>query len=133
MDTYEFASQIAQLMVFDVLTSNWDRFSSVRSYYGANTHFGQGRLIALDNGAAFHTQSMEKVNALLSKVERFSRTQIAALRALTPGSLDDVLFEDASALERQRMRVFWSQRELVLRHVDALIEAYGEDAVLCFE
>lgn len=133
MTTWDFADQISQMIVFDVLVSNWDRFSSVRSYYGANTHYGQGRLISLDNGAAFHTQRMAKVDALLSRVERFSRTQITALRALNPDALNEVLFPEATALEGQRLGVFWEQRERVLEHVDALVARHGEEAVLCFD
>ena len=133
MTTWAFASQISQMLVFDVLVSNWDRFSSVREYYGANTHYGQGRLISLDNGAAFHTQRMLKVDALLEKIERFSRTQITALRAVEPQALDDVLFPQATALERQRLEVFWGQRARILAHVDALVARHGEQAVLCFD
>lgn len=132
LDVIGFARQISQLLVFDFLVSNWDRFSTVEAYYGANTHFAKGRLISLDNGAAFHSQSMQGVDSTLPWIERFSREQIAAIRALTPESFDHVLYPTVDSDAGQRLRVFWIQRKRLLRHVDALIERYGRDAVLAF-
>lgn len=132
LDVVSFADQISQLFVFDYLVTNWDRFSTVEAYYGANTHFARGRLISLDNGAAFHSQRMQVVDGLLPMVERFNRRQIAAIRALTPESLNHVLYPLADGDAKQRLRVFWGQRKRLLAHVDGLIAKYGEDAVLAF-
>lgn len=125
-------SQLSQLLTFDFVTTNWDRFSVLEAYYGANNQFAQGRFISIDNGAAFHTQPMQRVNELLPKMTRFSRRQIAALRALRPGQLDLLLFPVQTEESKLRMRIFWQQRDVLLAHVDKLIKEHGAARVLGF-
>lgn len=129
---FELGSQISQLLTFDFVTTNWDRFSILEAYYGANNQFAQGRFISIDNGAAFHTQPMQRVSELLPKMTRFSRRQIAALRALRPGQLDLLLFPVQTEESKLRMKVFWQQRDVLLAHVDKLIQEYGAARVLGF-
>lgn len=125
-------SQLSQLLTFDFVTTNWDRFSVLEAYYGANNQFAQGRFISIDNGAAFHTQPMQRVNELLPKMTRFSRRQIAALRALRPGQLDLLLFPVQTEESKLRMKIFWQQRDVLLAHVDKLIQEHGAQRVLGF-
>lgn len=129
---FELGSQLSQLLAFDFVTTNWDRFSILEAYYGANNQFAQGRFISIDNGAAFHTQPMQRVSELLPKMTRFSRRQIAALRALRPGQLDLLLFPVQTEESKLRMKVFWQQRDVLLAHVDKLIQEYGAARVLGF-
>lgn len=131
-DVVEIAGQLSELLTFDFVTTNWDRFSAVEAYYGVNNQFAQGRFVSIDNGAAFHTQPMQRVNELLPSLQRFSRRQIAALRAIEPQSLDVLLFPLQTEESSQRLKVFWQQRDALLAHVDALVKAHGEALVLAF-
>ncbi|CAN0510368.1 unnamed protein product, partial [Laminaria digitata] len=131
--TRELAAGISGLLLFDFLTGNWDRFSQVEAYYGVNNHFKDGRFLSLDNGAAFHLQPMQSVRARFSLSSRFGARFVAALRIMKPSEFNDVFFPEASSEGKKRLEVFWAQRDAALTAIDGHIEAYGEDAVLCFD
>ncbi len=128
-----FARGISSILVFDFLTSNWDRFSSVESYYGVNNQFDDGRFLSLDNGAAFHVLTQQKVVENFEPVGRFSHRLIAAARHMKPASFNDVFFPNPSAEATDRLATFWTQRETLIGRVDALIDKHGAEAVLFFE
>ena len=131
--TRSVARGLSDVLLFDYLTSNWDRYSGVETYYGVNNQFDEGAFLSLDNGAAFHVLTLSKVEQRFEPVTRFSRATISALRMIRPESLNDVLFPEPDADARQRLAVFWRQRDRLLKRVDALIEEHGEEAVLYFD
>ena len=131
--TRDVARGLSNVLVFDFLTNNWDRFSSVEAYYGVNNQFDHGRFLSLDNGAAFHVLAMKRVRQRFELTSRFSRSMIAAARVMDSDVFSDVFFPDPSREARTRLSVFWGQRDALIERVDALVEVHGEDAVLAFE
>jgi hypothetical protein len=131
--TRSMARQLSNILVFDFLVSNWDRFSTATQYYGVNNQFADGRFVSIDNGAAFPTIHFPDVRDRLSPVSRFSRRMIAAIRALEPETLNPVLFPNPSIDERARLEVFWSQRDRLLDRMRTLVSTHGRDAVYAFE
>jgi len=130
--TRDVARQLSDMLVFDFLVGNWDRYSGVKKYWGANCHFTKGHLLSIDNGAAFPTYTAPRVRRRFAKVERFSRSLIHELRLLNKDATLRWLFPNASASELKRFELFWQQRNKVLERVDGLIEDHGEAAVLAF-
>ena len=133
LDTKGLAHQISDMLVFDFLVGNWDRFSGVPEWYGANCQFADGQIVSIDNGAAFPSFANKKVSGRFDRVERFSRSFIHALRLLDKKGTRDRLFPGDSRKETGRFKRFWKQRAAVLGRVDELIERHGEDAVLFFD
>ena len=132
LSTKDFARQISDLLLMDFLTNNWDRFSGDANNYGANCHIHPGGLIAIDNGAAFPAWHAPRVVRRLELVKVFHRELVNRLRAITPEMINDRLFPDATKEEKKSLQRFWERRDQALRHIDAQIAKYGEDAVLAF-
>ncbi len=130
---HQMARQISNLSVFDYLSGNFDRYSGIEDYYGVNSHFADGRFVAIDNSAAFQFRSLNRMEPRLARLQRFSRTMIDGVRLLNPETINPVLFPEADGREAVRLRTFWIQRDKLLDHVDALVEEHGEEAVYAFE
>lgn len=128
------ARQLSNIFVFDFLTNNWDRWSEREEYFGVNNHFADGRMISLDNGAAFHTLSSSRVDQRFDPVQRFSRSMVFSVRRLDPSWVDPILFEDIGleGSEEQRLRVFWARRTELLKRIDTLRSLHGDAKVLYF-
>ena len=89
----------------------------------------------LDNAAGF---GLERARTRATRgarfaaaTERFSRTQIAALRGLDGAGVRAALAD--AGLAEARVAEVIARRDMILAHVAALIAAHGEDAVLAFE
>lgn len=130
--TRSVARQISNVMIFDYLTNNWDRFSTNEDYYGVNNQFADGRFVSIDNGACFHLQSSIRVDSRFEPVERMSATFVASVRLLDRSWSDGLLFPNSSLEERLRLDVLWNRREQFLERVDTLVEKHGQDEVLVF-
>jgi hypothetical protein len=126
------AAEGSRLAVWDFLIANWDRWS------GGNTFRLGGAFeptfVWLDNAAGFGLERARTRAArgakLAAATERFSRTQIAALRALDDADLHATLAD--AGLADARIAEVAARRALILAHVDAMIAQYGEAAVLVF-
>ncbi len=129
----ELARQISNMISFDFLATNWDRFSGLEKLHGANCHVSHGRLLSIDNGAAFQTSPHPVVLERLRLVQRFSRQFVAAVRALDVKRVGGWLFRDPTARDHARLRVLDKQRRAFLSHVDDLVAQHGEREVLFFE
>lgn len=127
------ARQVSEVLTFDYLIGNWDRFSGVKAWWGVNCQYKDGQIVSIDNGASFPTYVNDKVRDRFMMTERFSRRWIEQLRGLDKAMTQRVLFPNGSELERQSFERFWSQREHVLERVEALSATYGSDKVLSFE
>ncbi len=130
--TRQVARQISNIMVFDFLTNNWDRFSTNEEYYGVNNQFADGHFVSIDNGACFHEKESARVDARFESVERASRRFIASLRLLDPEWLNPILYPNPTEIEQQRLEVFWNRRDQVLERFDELTRRYGEEKVYVF-
>ncbi len=132
MTRREFARQLSQILAFDFLIGNWDRFSTRPDYYGTNCHVADGRLVSIDNGAAFRNAPHPEAERRLQLVGRFSRQFVSALRELREETTLRRLFPEATAGERGRFFVFWRQRRLLLERVSELEARHGTSEVLAF-
>ncbi len=129
----QLARQLSQLLVFDFLITNWDRFSLQPEFYGTNCQFKRGRIVSIDNGAAFGISSSPRVENNLRRVQRFSRQQLRAIRRLDRSATFARLFPRASNYDKRRFALFSRQRKALLKYVDGLVNRFGKKAVLCFE
>ena len=127
------ASGISSLLLFDFLTSNWDRFSQIEAYYGVNNHFREGRFLSLDNGAAFHLQPMQFVAQRFALTTRFSERMVLGIRWMSPEVFNEILFPQASSEGNLRLDVFWAQRKSALATIDALLAQHPPASVLAFQ
>ncbi|HEY0713615.1 MAG TPA: hypothetical protein VGF45_13130 [Polyangia bacterium] len=127
------ASQLSNLVVFDFLTANPDRYS------GGNikTSPDGERVYFMDNTMAFFLQpeGHGRNRAWLQRTERFSRTLVSALPRLTINRLERILGPDAEGQEiltTSEIRAVVARREALQRHVADLVTAHGEANVLIF-
>jgi hypothetical protein len=134
-DTFEFAHQLSDMHVLDLLINNWDRYSS--AYPGSNCQWNHGQLVSIDNGASFHTPEEwtgHEVQLRLRRVRRFSRATIQAIRWMDTEALYPILFPPHPFIEDEpeRYEHFRERRRFLLDYVDGLIEASGEERILIF-
>lgn len=91
------AAQISDLLVFDALISNWDRWSggNVAVHRGAD---GALTLLFVDNDGAFlpapPKAELAQAEALLEATWRFSRSLVDHLEALDEGKLTTILGDE---------------------------------------
>ncbi|MFW6058155.1 MAG: hypothetical protein ACOC9W_04805, partial [Persicimonas sp.] len=131
-DLRDVARQLSAILVFDYLTHNWDRFSKAPEYFGVNNQIADGTFISLDNGAAFYDETVPEVEPRIELTSRFSRRMLTAVRALSPETVDELLFPDPNWNEHKRLEIFWKQRQKLLQRVDGLVAHYGEERVFEF-
>jgi len=137
ISAFEFAHQLSDIHVFDMLINNHDRELPDEPRYGMNLHFDHGQLISIDNGASF--RSHEERNAResyrhLRRVRVFSRSLIHEIRMMNTEALFPILFPPSAYHDDdpQRFADFLERRITLLNYVDELIEDRGEDAILVF-
>jgi hypothetical protein len=130
------ARDVSNMVAFDCLIGNWDRWS------GGNVKGNAAgtRLYFRDHDGTFPGRLSEalqrRILDRLTPVERFSKAFVQRLRQLTESAFVQELAKDPggkSQLDARQLRRMFDRREAVLSHVDALIAEHGEDAVLVFE
>ena len=127
------ATQVSQILTFDYLIGNWDRFSGVKDWWGVNCQYKDDHIVSIDNGASFPSYANDKVIERFMAVERFSAHFIEALRRLDKDETLYMLFPNPSEAERRSFDQFWKQRAHVLSRVDKLAEIHGMERVLSFD
>lgn len=120
LKTEDLASQISDVIVFDYLTENWDRFSTSLSYWGVNCQFKDNHIVSIDNGASFPNYTNEAVLKRFKMVRRFNRKMIENLRNLDKERTLNLLFPNPSQYEMSGFEIFWRHRTYVIETVDAL-------------
>jgi hypothetical protein len=133
-DKRAMAAQISELVVFDFLTDNPDRYS------GGNMKMSPdgSRLYFMDNTMAFFhdPEGTENNRKVLLKAQRFSRRLYEALDRVSVDAMTRALAADSpdphAVLTLPEMRAVVSRRDFVRRYVDALATQYGESNVLVF-
>ncbi len=130
---YQIARQLSNLLVFDYLINNWDRFSGSPDLYGVNCQISHGRFMSIDNGAGFSQTPNPKPDKHLHEISRFSRMTYEAIKAFDKDKMRDYLFPNATGHEQEKFETFWSQREKYLKYVDDCVKANGEHETFFFE
>jgi len=128
------ATQLSQLIVFDLLINNPDRYS------GGNMKMSEDgtRLFFMDNTMSFFLdpEGMEKVRTVFLRTQRFSRSLYEALGRLDAGTLGRALAEESGTtveiLTAPEIRAVVARRDFARRHIDELIGQYGAASVLAF-
>ena len=127
-------AQISNLVVFDTLEGNWDRWS------GANVGIDKasGMLLFVDNdGAFFDTlpKLFKQQMAEFRGVDRFSRSLVARLRAISALDLADAFGDEEPGTPLLPARVVADcegRRKDILAAIDKKIAQWGEADVLYF-
>ena len=133
LSTREMARQISGVIVFDYLFNNRNRFQAREVFNGTDNQFVGGEFVSYEHATAMESRLSSRVRGRFSWVERFSRTQVEALRELDRAEVEPMLFPADSQISSSEQRAFWSRREKLLETVDALIARHGEQAVLAFD
>lgn len=123
----------ANMLLLDYLIGNWDRFS------GGNTkaHGPSGRLCIRDHDVAFANPLPERLHSRvlgrLQEAERFDPEVITRLVALDAATLARIVNpepESRARLSEAQLAALTERRLTALSYISALVDAYGEAAVL---
>jgi len=129
-DKVELMAQLSDLLLFDLVQNNSDRFS------GGNLMVSKDQrvLYFMDNAFGFQVEpeGHMRCRAALSRCQKFSKKLIEALRRLEISSLRAALEPDPGVLSEAELRGLLARRDVALHHVDALIAQHGAEKVLAF-
>lgn len=128
------AAQLSDLIVFDFLTANPDRYS------GGNMKMSPdgSQLYFMDNAMSFFVglEGTQRNQQNLLRTQRFSRNLYEALARVTAPALERILTEDAGTpyeiLTPSEIKAVVSRRDMVRTHIDAMIAEHGAKAVFAF-
>jgi hypothetical protein len=128
------AAQLSDMMVFDFLIANPDRYS------GGNmmTNEDGSRLYFMDNTLSFfiEPEGNERVRAELHRTQRFSRRLYEALGRISEATLEQALTQASEGeyeiLTKPEIRAVVGRRDYVRKYVEGLLESYGPQEVLYF-
>jgi hypothetical protein len=128
------AAQLSDLIVFDFLISNPDRYS------GGNMKMSPDgmQLYFMDNTMAFFLDpdGNGKTRPALQRTQRFSRSLYRALERVSVAGLERELAAEKNSpyeiLTPAEMRAVVARKEVVKKHIDDLVAMYGEEKVLLF-
>lgn len=134
-DREALARDLSTMLAFDYLIGNWDRFS------GGNVSTDESgrRLFVRDHNVAFQSPLTDALYARLrghlERTERFSRSFVAAVRALDEERLSAALAEDPTAegrpiLSPRQIEDVMDRRRALLSYVGALVALHGAERVL---
>ena len=127
-------SQISQLVLFDFVINNADRWS------GGNVKASDdGRVLYfMDNTMSFgdDDNGHTKTRTYFERSEKFSRRMVEKLRQLDRDGLRAALSSDIEPfdflLTDVEQKSVLARRDYAMRYIDRLIEQHGEQAVLVF-
>lgn len=131
-DTAERPAELSDMIVFDYLVQNVDRWGG--SFTNVRTLGAGGPLIYLDNGAGFWLgqQRLGLMEARLRALQRFRRATVEAVRALDVDALAARMKSDplAPVLNSKQIDGLRQRRQAVLDHVEKMVARFGEEAAL---
>lgn len=131
-DTEERPAELSDMILFDYLTQNVDRWGG--NFTNVRTRGTGGPLIYLDNGAGFWlgNQRLGLMEARLKALQRFRRSTIDAVRTLDVDRLAQRLARDplAPVLNDKQLDGLRRRRQAILEHVERLVSRFGEADVL---
>ena len=127
------AAQLSDLVIFDFLTANPDRYS------GGNIKMSPDglQLYFMDNTMAFFLapEGHLRNRTVLQRTQRFSRQLYRALERVTAPALEQLMSEagdQQEVLTRSEIRAVVARRAVIERHIATLAGLYGEANVLAF-
>ncbi len=126
------AGELSNIMSFDFLVNNWDRFSEKEDFYGVNNQFSDGHFLSLDNGAAFGLRHSLRVEKRFENVRRFSRNFVASVRICDP-RIDRYLFPNRTKTSKRKLTFFHERRETFLNHISELLKDNEKNNILRFQ
>jgi hypothetical protein len=133
-DTEERPAELSDLIIFDYLTQNVDRWGG--DFTNVRSRGPRGPLIYMDNGAGFWLgqQRLGLMEARLRALQRFRRSTIEAVRKLDIERFSTHLQADplAPVLNEKQLDGLAQRRRAVLEHVDAMVARFGEARVLAW-
>lgn len=137
-ESRQLAAQISTMVVWDYLIGNFDRFSGGNARGNA-----EGDVVYLrDHDVAFGGRLGDKIHhrilRRMLRAERFSKSFISALRALTETQYRAELARDPAWVNGElvtdrALEHLFDRRRAAISHIDSLIGIYGEQTVLAFE
>lgn len=129
------AGQISTMIAFDVMTGNWDRWSSGNIGNGLGS--GCTTVLYIDNDGAFFDpppkQFMDRQLAELHKLRHFSKSFATALRSTNEDALRRALGEESRGrplLPEKLVLAFMARRQIVLDAIAGATKAWGEESTL---
>ncbi|MBW2461471.1 MAG: hypothetical protein JRH11_07480 [Deltaproteobacteria bacterium] len=127
-DTEDRVGELADMILFDYLTTNVDRWGG--NFTNVRTRGEGGPLIYLDNGAGFTAGPRARVplmDARLHALQRFRRETVDQIRDLDQGSLEARMAQDPLApfLRARHYDHLFARRAHLLEHVEELSGRYG--------
>ena len=128
-DDAERAAELSDLVVFDYLTQNTDRWGGGNA--NVLTRGAGGRVVFLDNAAGFPdtvSATTALMDARLRVVQRFRRRTIDALRALDVQALARRMASEplAPILDARQLANLDERRNTILAHVAAMRARFGD-------
>jgi hypothetical protein len=129
-DKVDLMAQLSELLLFDLLTNNSDRFS------GGNLMTSKdGRILFfMDNTFGFQVEpeGHMRCRTALMRCQKFGKKMVEALRRMDFTSLRAALAPEPGVLNEAEQRAVLARRDVALRYVDGLIAQNGADKVLVF-
>jgi hypothetical protein len=129
-DKVDLMTQLSELLLFDLITNNSDRFS------GGNLMTSKdGRILFfMDNTFGFQIEPEGHVRCrtALMRCQKFGKKMVEALRRMDLLSLRNALAPEPGVLSEAEQRAVLARRDVALRYVDGLIAQNGADKVLVF-
>jgi hypothetical protein len=133
-DTEGRPAELSDLIVFDYLTQNVDRWGG--DFTNVRSRGEGGPLIYLDNGAGFWLgeQRLGLMEARLKALQRFRRSTIEAVRSLDIERFSERLEGDplAPILNEKQLDGLAQRRQAILDHVDAMRARFGDARVFAW-
>ncbi len=131
------ARDLANMLVFDYLIGNWDRFS------GGNMKVTPdgARLFIRDHNVAFAARLSRQVHGRLRDrlmyTQKFSRQLIERIERLDAPAIEGALAADPShaedpLLSEEQIAGVLERRRTLLSYVGSLVDRFGREAVLAF-
>ena len=133
-DRVSMAAQLSELIVFDFLTANPDRYSGGNMKMSADGT----QLYFMDNTMTFFLDptGIPRNREALLRAQRFSRALYEALPRITVRTLQRALTEEVGAsyeiLTSSEIEAVVARRQFARKYIDDLIAQYGEGKVLAF-
>jgi hypothetical protein len=132
-DKQPLAAQLSDLVLFDFITDNPDRYS------GGNIKMSPdgSRLYFMDNTMAFfvNTDGHERNRAALLRAQRFSRHLVRALERVTEDTLSRLMLGEIDGhdvLTPSEIKAVVARRQAAQRHIAMVAGQFGEENVLLF-
>lgn len=130
-DTSDRAAELSDLVLFDYLTENIDRWGG--DYTNVRTRGPGGALVFLDNAAGFIDAPQTSpgfMDSRLHAVQRFRRSTVDAIRSFSIADFRARVEGDPCAVLSDRLYAQLEERRAtLLAHVDRMIAEHGDAAL----